>query len=228
MGLTLSDLPLSPAGTGRAQVVPAMPEAKHHCSIRGSAAGRLLGFLRQELGEASLDRIVSAVDAAQAGAPLVDMLLQDPPDERLVLPVRVSVEVLARAGDLYCSDSGGAPALAERAGAFAAREDQALLKRFGSRVLGTEQLVRSAPQLWHSYASCGNLTPTEVGANTFLLSLEGFHDAQPLWCRCLTGYFRELVQRASGKQARVVEVQCAAEGAPVCEWHGDWNGASLF
>jgi hypothetical protein len=205
-----------------------MDDADHRCTIRGAAAASLFGYVRQEFGEASFDRVVSALETHHRGALFLDLLLTEEPDERVVLPVRLVVEVLERAGELYCADSGGPEALAVRVGAFAAREDQPLMRRLGLDVLSAEQLVVSAARLWRSYASCGTLTPTEVGANTFLLTLEGFHEVHPLWCRCLTGYFREMVRRASGRQARVVEVQCASDGAPVCEWHGDWNAASLF
>lgn len=207
---------------------PPMNDLDHRCTIRGTAAASLFGYVRQEFGEASFDRVVSALDASHKGALLMDLLLTEEPDERVVLPARLVVEVLERAGELYCGDSGGAEALASRVGAFAAREDQPLMRGLGVAVLSAEQLVRRASRLWRNYASCGSLTPTEVGAHTFLLTLEGFHDVHPLFCRCLTGYFREVMRQASGRQARVIEVQCAADGAPVCEWHGDWNAASLF
>jgi hypothetical protein len=205
-----------------------MDDADHRCTIRGTAAASLFGFVRQEFGDASFDRVVSALETGHRGALLMDLLLSDEPDERVVLPVRLVVEVIQRTGELYYGDSGGPEALASRVGAFAAGEDQPLMRRLGIDVLSPEELARNAARLWRSYSSCGCLTPTEVGAHTFLLTLEGFHDVHALWCRCLTGYFREVVRRASGRQARVVEVQCAAEGAPVCEWHGDWDGASLF
>lgn len=202
--------------------------AQHRCTVRGAAAAGLFGFVRQEFGEASLDRLISAVEPEEISALLMDLVLADEPDERARLPVRLLVDVLARAGELYFADWGGAEALAERVGAFAAREDQPLMRQLGVDALEPEGVLRAAARLWRSYSSCGSLNPTEVGQGTFLLTLEGFHDVHPLWCRCLTGYFREVVRRASGRQARVVEVQCAAEGAVLCEWHGDWNGPSLF
>lgn len=205
-----------------------MDAACHRCTIRGTAAASLFRYVRQEFGEASFDRLVSALDAGHKGALLMDLLLTEEPDERVELPARLVVEVLERAGELYCGDSGGAEALAARVGAFAAREDQPLRRRMCAEGLSPEQLVRNAPQLWRKCSSCGSLNPTEVGAHTFLLTLEGFHDVHPLFCRCLTGYFREVVRQASGRQARVVEVQCAADGDPVCEWHADWNAASLY
>ena len=216
-------------GMQRAKPSFAMLEtSEHRCTIRGTAAASLFAFVRQEFGEASLDRVISTLDPGHKGALLMDLLLTEEPDERVLLPVRLVVDVLARAGELYFADSGGPEELAERVGAFAAGEHQPLMRRLGVDVLRPEQVVRCAPRLWRSYSSCGSLNPTEVGLQTFLLTLEGFHDVHPLWCRCLTGYFREVVRRASGRQARVVEVQCAAEGAPLCEWHGDWNAASLY
>jgi hypothetical protein len=205
-----------------------MDDSDHRCTIRGTAAASLFGFVREEFGDASFDRVVSALETGHRGALLMDLLLTDEPDERVVLPVRLVVEVIQRTGELYYGDSGGPEELAGRVGAFAAREDQPLMRRLGMDALSSQELVQNASRLWRKYSSCGSLTPTEVAAHTFLLTLEGFHDVHPLWCRCLTGYFREVVRRASGRQARVTEVQCAAEGAPVCEWHGDWNGASIF
>lgn len=205
-----------------------MGATEHRCTIRGTAAACLLGFLRQEFGDASLDRIAAALAPAHRALLSTELLLGAPVEERSVLPVELVVDVLGRAGEMYCADSGGALALAEGVGAHAAREDRSLLRRLGIEGLAAEHVVRAAPRLWKEYASCGTLTPTEVDSHSFLLSLEGFHDAHPAWCRCLTGYLREVVRRASGRQARVVEVQCVSEGAPVCEWHGDWNAASLF
>jgi hypothetical protein len=200
----------------------------HSCSIRGAAATNMFGYVRQEFGEASFDRLVSGLDGRHMCALLSDLLFAEEPDDRVVLPVRLVVDVLQKAGELYCGDSGGADALAARVGAFAAGEDQPLLRRLGVNVGNPEQLIRSAPRIWRNYATCGSLTPTEQGMRSFLLTLEGFHDAHPLFCRSMTGYFREVLRRASGTQARVVEVQCVTDGAPVCEWHGDWNAASLF
>ena len=216
---------MQPAPSTRTMIEIA-PE--HRCTIRGTAAASLFAFVRQEFGEASLDRVVSAMDPGQKGALLMDLVLAEEPDDRVMLPVQLVVDVLGRAGELYFADSGGPEALAERVGVFAAREDQPLMRRLGLDALSPEHVIRSAARLWRSYSSCGSLNPTEVGQRTFLLTLEGFHDVHPLWCRCLTGYFREVVRRVSGRQARVVEVQCTAEGAVLCEWHGDWNAASLF
>jgi hypothetical protein len=205
-----------------------MVNSDHRCTIRGTAAASLFAFVREEFGEASFDRVASALETGHRGALLMDLLMTDAPDDRIVLPARLVVEVIQRTGDLYYADSGGPDALAGKIGAFAAGEDQPLMRRLSLDAVRPEELLRNASRLWRGYSSCGILTPTEVGADTFLLTLEGFHDAHRLWCRCFTGYLREVARRTSGRQSRITEVQCAAEGAPVCEWHGDWNGASLF
>lgn len=44
----------------------------------------------------------------------------------------------------------------------------------------------------------------------------------------IVGELREALGRTSGRQARMVETQCVTQGAPLCEWAGDWSGSSLF
>jgi hypothetical protein len=138
------------------------------------------------------------------------------------------VDLLTRAGELHFASAGGPAALAERVGVFAAREDQPLMKQMGVDVQNPEQLVRSAPRVWRNYSSCGSLVPTRLGLRTFSLTLDGLHDVTSLWCRCLTGYFRELLGRACGCEARVLKVRCVADGASACEWQGDWNSSTVF
>src|SRR5262249_11733787 len=151
----------------------------------------------------------------------------DQPDSRQAFPVRLLVRLMERVAERYGTD-GGPPALAERIGTFAAYEAQPLLRRLAINLASPPVLVKKAAQLWSNYYSCGSLVCEETGEQSLRLTISDFHDAHPLWCRRLTGYMRELLRRASGRQTRFSEVRCACQGALCCEWTGDWSGSSLF
>jgi hypothetical protein len=206
---------------------PAPLGPEHRCTVRGLAVVTTFHYIARHFGESSLDRIVGELGDEYADALDFDFMLAEQLDARLVFPVRLLVELMERVALRY-STEGGAPALAERIGTFAAYEAQPLLRRLVINLASPQVLVKKAAQLWSHYYSCGALVCEETGESSLRLTVSDFHDAHPLWCRRLTGYMRELLRRASGRQTRLSEVRCACQGAPCCEWTGDWSGSSLF
>lgn len=202
--------------------------SEHVCTIRGAAVGSTLDYVAREFGESSLDWAIGELSSAYRDGLDLDLLLGDAPDETVVVPVRLLVDLMHRVGERYMADAGGPAELAERVGVFAAYDAHPILRRVVINLASPHALVQRAASLWSHYYNCGRLTATETGEKSVRLVVDGFHAAHPLWCRRLTGYYREALRRSSGRQARMVETRCVTRGADACEWNGDWSGASLF
>ncbi|MGE0452523.1 MAG: hypothetical protein AB7O37_04995 [Vicinamibacteria bacterium] len=202
--------------------------SSHACTIRGVAVTATFHYVSRTFGEASLDRVLGELGEKYAGVLDADLLLSDQLDERRVVPVRLIVDVIERAGELYLKDQGGPAALADASGAYAAYEAQPLLRRLIQNLASPESLVRGAASLWKHYYGCGSLVAEQPGPQQVHVVVSGLHDAHPLWCRRLAAYFREALRRSSGRAARMTEVACVFEGADACVFEGDWSGASLF
>jgi hypothetical protein len=202
--------------------------SSHSCTIRGVAVTATFHYIARSFGEASLDRVLRELVDKYADVLDVDLLLADQLDERRVVPVRLIVDVIERAGELYLKDQGGPAALADASGAFAAYEAQPLLRRLILNLASPESLIRGAATLWRHYYGCGSLVAEQPGPKRVRMVVAGLHDAHPLWCRRLTAYFREALRRSSGRAAHMSEVACVSRGDERCVFEGDWSGASLF
>lgn len=204
------------------------PPPGHVCTIRGAAVTSTLHYVAREFGESSLGWVIGEIGDSYKDVLDLDLLLAEQVDERAVVPVKLLLDLMDRVGRRYLPDSGGGLELAERAGVYAAYEAQPLLRRIVINLASPQMLVQRAAQLWSHYYNCGVLTSEQLGGKGVRLTVSGFHAAHPLWCRRLTGYYREVLRRSSGRQARMSETQCVTRGAPLCEWKGDWSGSSLF
>jgi hypothetical protein len=201
---------------------------RHVCTVRGTAAAATFHYISREFGESSLGLVAKELRPRYADVLDLDLLLAEDVDEWTVVPLPLVLDVMQSVGARYLAGAGGPETLAERVGAYAAYEAQPLLRRIVINLANPHTLIRRAAQLWGHYYSCGVLTAEETGERRVRLTVRDFHATHPLWCRRLTGYFREVLQRSSGRQARMRETRCAASGAPACEWQGDWTGSSLF
>jgi hypothetical protein len=201
---------------------------QHVCTIRGMAVTATFAYIARQFGESSLDRVAAELRGRWGELVDTDLLLSEAPDESAALPVRLIVEVMERVGERYLAAEGGAGVLAERVGAFAAYRAQSLLRRIAINLQSPQALLRRASALWGHHHSCGELSAEQTGPRSVRLELSGLHDAHPLFCRRLTGYYTEALARSAGRRARVTETACVTRGAPACVWEADWSGASLI
>jgi uncharacterized protein (TIGR02265 family) len=84
-------------------------------------------------------------------------------------------------------------------------------------------LLRRAPQIYQMYYDTGHRTYESLGEKkavlrTFEAATFSRHD-----CLTVVGWHRKAIEMCGGKNVRVTETKCRANGADVCEYVCEWT-----
>jgi hypothetical protein len=193
-----------------------MPKLKEH-SIRqakGSTLRATLDFLRRDLGEERLLRILSGLPEAEQRAALAAA----PADE---IPFRLLLAVWRAADAELRSDR---PDWIERSGAFSIESGG--VQHYGGilKKASPVEFLTQRISLFRLFYQPGDMQAVEVASGRAVLRLIGFEDdGDPLFCRRQTGGLQRALEIAGGEAASVRHVRCVWEGDGFCEWELRWR-----
>jgi hypothetical protein len=81
--------------------------------------------------------------------------------------------------------------------------------------------------LWNRHCDQGRVFLTDRGPETAAMGVEGFPEIDPLHCRVVRAYLREMGRCVGAPEILVDEVCCVHRGDRLCEFRGRWGAAAL-
>jgi hypothetical protein len=113
-------------------------------------------------------------------------------------------------------------AFANRAGREAAGDAVRGIYRFFALVMTPPAILSKASQMWSSLYNRGELRVDEQTDNSARIRLMNF-PSETAGCARLTGWIERMAALTGVKSITVEQTQCAAKGAPACEWKLHWS-----
>jgi uncharacterized protein (TIGR02265 family) len=83
-------------------------------------------------------------------------------------------------------------------------------------------LLSRAPHIYRSGNEAGYRSYEKVGPSTAVVRTFDAAAVSPSDCLTALGWFERAIELCGGRDVRVVETKCRAEGAPCCEYRCDW------
>ena len=197
---------------------PAAPEGRQRAtgSVKGTLLLARLRFLEgqgKDVAERVLKRLPASDQAVVRGMVLPSGWY---PADLLLRLEMTAVALLA---------SGDRRSLFVDMGRFSAATNLGPtgVQRFFLREGDPHVVLRNVPRMYESQHSVGRRSyeRTSTGSAT----IRTFDAADPSLEDCLTavGWLQHAVELSGGREVRVVERQCAARGAPCCEYECSWK-----
>jgi uncharacterized protein (TIGR02265 family) len=84
-------------------------------------------------------------------------------------------------------------------------------------------LLKRAAQIYQAYYDTGRRTYERVADTKAILRTYESATYSVADCLTVVGWHRKAIEMCGGKDARVVETQCRARGAAVCEYECEWR-----
>lgn len=182
-----------------------------------SATVRLRGaFVEQRFGVDARQRYV-----ASASPPLRALLLRDAKAASTWVDFDLFVEATVLADKLFGRGDLG---LAWEIGRFAATHEVGVWKNLLMRHIRPTLLLSIASGAWNHHYDGGRLVSRATGANSVLVSIEGFPSPHRAHCQSIAGWMFGSLELGPRKDCRVDEVQCRARGGSACEFKLTWAG----
>ncbi|HYO78817.1 MAG TPA: hypothetical protein VE010_20315 [Thermoanaerobaculia bacterium] len=113
-------------------------------------------------------------------------------------------------------------AFARRAGRDGASEAVKGIYRFFALVMTPAALLGKASQMWKTLYSGGDIRVDEQRNGAARIRLTNF-PSEVAGCARITGWIERLSELTNAKNVRIEKTQCAAKGAPCCEWQLRWS-----
>lgn len=170
-------------------------------------------FVRETHGQQGLQRILEAVDPANA------TLLQKAYGHEWY-PLRALVECEKKLVELFC---GGDPRMVSRFGKYDSVRQVGAIYRVILRHMSTPFLLKRGPLIWKSYMDRGLVVPTQTGPNRIEVELSGYDPIASVHCFENAGSFEGALEVCGAKAAKVEHVACRLEGAPACRYVATWE-----
>ena len=84
-------------------------------------------------------------------------------------------------------------------------------------------LLSAAPRIYATYYAVGRRTYEKVGEKSVILRTFDAETVSANDCLTVVGWHVRAIELCGGRDVKVVETQCRAQGAPHCEYHCDWS-----
>ena len=182
-------------------------------TVKGSPVRSLQKFIDAELSVPQRDEVLRALPADWSSR------LSRPVLATETVPVHVLnqfTEAAAKAKGEPVEEFG------RRAGREAASDAIKGIYRFFALVLTPPALLSKAATMWSSLYSGGKLSVADQSDRGATIRLSEFPSEVP-GCARITGWIERMAELTGAKNVRVTQTQCAAKGAPLCEWKVSWT-----
>jgi uncharacterized protein (TIGR02265 family) len=182
-------------------------------TVKGSPVRSLQKFIDAELTTAQRDEALRALPPEWAS--------------RLSRPVlateTVPIQILNQFTEAAAKAKGEpVEVFGRRAGREAAGDAIKGIYRFFALVLTPASLLSKASMMWGTLNNKGTLTVAEQGDRGAIIRLLDYPSEVP-HCARITGWIERMAELTGAKDVRVEQTQCAAKGAPLCEWKVNWT-----
>jgi predicted hydrocarbon binding protein len=182
-------------------------------TVKGSPVRSLQKFLEAELTPAQRDAVLASLPPAYA-ARLRGIVLATEIIPVYILNVMTEEAARARGERL--------DAFARRAGREGAADALKGIYRFFAMVMTPGSLLGRASQMWSSLYNRGAMRVETQTDRSAVIKLVDF-PSEAAGCARVTGWIERMGEMTGAKEVRVQHVQCAAKGAPQCEWTITWK-----
>jgi hypothetical protein len=98
--------------------------------------------------------------------------------------------------------------------------------RIGMLLARPENVMRRAATMWRQFNDTGELLLRKADASSIEVEITGLPATPRIFCDTITGWARELVTSAGGKNASATHVECRANRGARCVWDVRWSGVS--
>jgi uncharacterized protein (TIGR02265 family) len=182
-------------------------------TVKGSPVRSLQKFIDAELSPEQRDKAFAALPADYAARFRAPILATE----------TVPVHMLNRFTEAAAAAKGEAvESFARRAGREAAGDAVKGIYRFFALVLTPPALLSKASQMWSSLYNRGELRVDEQTESSARIRLTNF-PSEAAGCARISGWIERMAELTGVKEIRVEKAQCAAKGAPCCEWRLKWS-----
>jgi hypothetical protein len=117
------------------------------------------------------------------------------------------------------------PNVGEEVGAASARvNSRGVMLRLGMLLARPENVLRRAVTMWRQFNDAGELSLVKADEGGVEIVITGIPRTPRVFCDTITGWARELIVSAGGKNAVAKHVECRSTGAARCVWIARWAG----
>ncbi len=117
------------------------------------------------------------------------------------------------------------PLIGEKLGAAGARANtRGVMLRIGMLLARPENVLRRAASMWRQFNDEGDLSLGKAEKNSVHIVISGTPRTPRIFCDTVTGWARELVISAGGRNAAATHVECRSSGDARCVWIARWSG----
>ena len=181
--------------------------------IKGGVFVSRLAFLRDEGGEALVEKILSTLPAEDQRL-LADIILASAwypfaTNERLDLAIS--------------KELGGGDQLFRQLGQRSAQHNLGTTHRNYVRDRDTHGLLRQAASIYRLYYDTGSRTYEKLGPTKAILRTVGSKSFSRADCLTVVGWHEKAIEMCGGHDPHVSEVHCRARGDELCEYVCEWK-----
>jgi hypothetical protein len=118
------------------------------------------------------------------------------------------------------------PLIGEKIGAAAARANtRGVMLKVGLMLSKPENVLRRAAAMWRQFNDEGEMKLIKGETTGIEVVITGIPRTPRIFCDTVTGWARELVTSAGGKNAAATHTECRADGDSRCVWTAKWTGS---
>jgi len=106
---------------------------------------------------------------------------------------------------------------------YAAEQALTTIYKVFYKVGSPEFIITRAARVWSQYYTSGHLQVLPLGPKRVRLLLEDFETPAREHCLSVRGWIEQTLEMSGGRNIRVDELQCRAQGKPQCEFMCSWQ-----
>lgn len=183
-------------------------------SVKGAAITARVRFVREQHGDAGLQRVLACVSDATRATLDARVLPQMWAPYDAFVDLSMSIDRLFGRGDL---------ALCYDLGRYAAEVNLPTLYRLFYRLGSPQFILRKAAQLWSVHYDSGKLAAFEEGKGGARLEIVDFARPHRAHCLSVLGWASRSVELSGGTLQKADEERCRTRGDETCELVLRWS-----
>jgi hypothetical protein len=116
-------------------------------------------------------------------------------------------------------------AIGEKLGAAGARANtRGVMIQVAMLLARPENVIRRAARMWRQFNDAGELTLRKASDRAVEVEITGIPQTPRVFCDTVTGWARELVVSAGGRNAAAKHIECRTSRGTRCVWLASWSG----
>jgi len=183
--------------------------------VKGSAVKASIQYLEEQVGPATLQKILASLPPSEADLLRVPILQSNWYDTSMLIRL---MEASTPHVQLPLGKS-----VAWEMGRHSAEYGIKTLYKIFFKVADVHFIIKRAPQVMVTYYDSGSMEVMKVGPKEALLHLVDFDEPHLLICDRLQGWMERVVELSGGKDVSLKHPKCMAKGDRVCEYNATWK-----